>query len=46
VLVARTGGYTTGFVALAGCSLAAALVASQVLRRPEHEQQPSAALAP
>jgi predicted MFS family arabinose efflux permease len=46
VLVARTGGYTAGFVALAGCSLTAALVASQVLRRPEHGQEPSPALTP
>jgi MFS family permease len=33
VLVARTGGYTTGFVILAACSLGAAITASQVLRR-------------
>jgi predicted MFS family arabinose efflux permease len=46
VLVARTGGYTVGFVALAGCSLGAALVAAQVLRRTASDHPTSPALAP
>jgi predicted MFS family arabinose efflux permease len=46
VLVARTGGYSVGFAALAGCSLGAALVAAQVLRRTTRDQRTDAALAP
>jgi predicted MFS family arabinose efflux permease len=46
VLVARTGGYTAGFIALTGCSLGAAVVASQVLRRTARDEHTTAAVAP